>query len=145
MKRSLIAVVCALLAISLWSAPAAKKSSVNWLSDVPAAQKTLKNKKQSLLLFFTAPGWCGPCRMLEKGPVGSKKFAAIARKNAAVRFDFSDRQNVPEAAQAALKAYNVSGFPTLVVLDADGKEKGRIVGNVPSKKFFEKLKTLVEK
>ena len=145
MKRSLIAVVCALLAVSLWSAPAAKKSSVNWLSDVPAAQKSLKNKKQSILLFFTAPGWCGPCRMLEKGPVASKDFANIVKKNAAVRLDFSDRKNVPEAARAALKTYNVNGFPTMIVLDAEGKEKGRIVGNRPAKAFIKELKKLIAK
>ena len=144
MKRSLIAVVCALLAVSLWSAPA-KKASVKWLSDVPAAQKSLKNKKQSILLFFTAPGWCGPCRRLESGAVGSSKFAKIAKENAAVRLDFSDRKNVSEKAKAALSHYKVQGFPSLLVLDGEGKEKGRIVGALPEKKFFAELKKLLKK
>ena len=139
MKRSLIAVVCALLAVSLWSAPA-KKASVKWLSDVPAAQKSLKNKKQSILLFFTAPGWCGPCRMLESGPVASAKFAKIVRENAAVKADYSDRRNVSEANKALLR----EGFPTLIVLDSKGKEKGRIVGYRPEKVFFAELEKLLK-
>ena len=139
MKRSLIAVVCALLAVSLWSAPA-KKASVKWLSDVPAAQKSLKNKKQSILLFFTAPGWCGPCRMLESGPVASAEFAKIVRENAAVKADYSDRRNVSEANKALLREFKVEGFPTLIVLDSKGKEKGRIVGYRPEKLFLPNLK-----
>ncbi len=143
MKRSLIAVVCALLAVSLWSAPA-KKASVKWLSDVPAAQKSLKNKKQSILLFFTAPGWCGPCRMLESGPVASAKFAKIVRENAAVKADYSDRRNVSEANKALLREFKVEGFPTLIVLDPQGKEKGRIVGYRPEKLFFAELEKLLK-
>lgn len=143
MKRSLIAVVCALLAVSLWSAPA-KKASVKWLSDVSAAQKSLKNKKQSILLFFTAPGWCGPCRMLESGPVASAEFAKIVRENAAVKADYSDRRNVSEANKALLREFKVEGFPTLIVLDSKGKEKGRIVGYRPEKLFFAELEKLLK-
>ena len=145
MKRSLTAFLCARLAASLWSAPVAKKENVKWMGDIAAAQKTLKNKKQSVLLFFTAPGWCGPCRMLEAGPVASKEFADIVSKNAAVRLDFSDRRNIPEKSRAALTTFKVEGFPTLIVLDAAGKEKGRIVGYRPQKEFIREVGELINK
>ena len=98
-----------------------------------------------MLLFFTAPGWCGPCRMLEAGPVASKEFADIVSKNAAVRLDFSDRRNIPEKSRAALTTFKVEGFPTLIVLDAAGKEKGRIVGYRPQKEFIREVGELVNK
>ena len=69
----------------------------------------------------------------------------IAKENVAVRLDFSDLKNVPESAKAAYKQYKVLGFPTLLVLDGEGKEKGRIVGPAPEKKFFAQLKKFLKK
>ena len=128
MKRFMIALLCAAFTASLLAAPAqkqkgakakAKQEKIQWYADVESAQKELKGEKKSILVFFTAPAWCGPCRNLEKGPISSSKFAAVVKKNIAVKFDFSNRGNVPEPAKAALKKYNVSGFPTLLVLDAE--------------------------
>ena len=143
--KHLLTVLCfAFLFTALSGAPAAKQN-VKWGNDIAAAQKSVKGTKKSILLFFTAPGWCGPCRRLESGAVGSSKFAKIAKENVAVRLDFSDRKNVPESAKAALKQYKVQGFPTLLVLDSEGKEKGRIVGAAPEKKFFAQLKKFLKK
>ena len=80
MKRFMIAVICAAFAVSLAAAPAqkqktekvkAKQEKIQWYADVESAQKELKGEKKSILVFFTAPAWCGPCRNLEKGPISS--------------------------------------------------------------------------
>ena len=144
MKHCLTLLCCAFLFTAAFAAPAVQ-NSVKWGNDLAAAQKSVKGTKKSVLLFFTAPGWCGPCRRLESGAVGSSKFAKIAKENAAVRLDFSDRKNVSEKAKAALSHYKVQGFPSLLVLDGEGKEKGRIVGALPEKKFFAELKKFLKK
>ena len=144
MKHFLIVLCCAFVFTALSGAPVAK-DKVKWGNDIAEAQKSIKGTKRSVLLFFTAPGWCGPCRRLESGAVGSSKFAKIAKENAAVRLDFSDRKNVSEKAKAALSYYKVQGFPSLLVLDDEGKEKGRIVGALPEKEFFAELEKLLKK
>lgn len=145
MKRLFIALLSCVFVASLWSAPV-KKENVKWYSDVASAQKELKGAKKSIVLFFTAPGWCGPCRMLEAGPVASPEFAELIKKSAvAVKMDFSNRNNISNQARAALQQYRIQGFPSMLVLDARGKEKGRIVGNLPSKEFFSELKALLNK
>lgn len=143
MKRFLIAALCAGLMTGAWSAER-KSSRVKWENDIQSAQKNLKGaKRKFILLYFTAPGWCGPCRMLEKGPLATAKFAAIVRKNAAVKLDFSDRNKISEKQRKLLKEFEVQGFPSLIVLDVNGKEKGRIVGYLPEKRFFAKLDGLM--
>ena len=145
MVRSLIAAFCVCLAVSL-SGTSVKGQGVKWFSDVQSAQKSLKGEKKAVLLFFTAPGWCGPCRMLEAGPVASVEFAKLVNSSAvAVKMDYSNRNNISPQARKALELYKVEGFPSILVLDAKGKEKGRIVGNLPSKLFFEKLNELLKK
>ena len=154
MKRFMFALFCAVFAASLAAAPAQNKTAekadvkqekIKWHADVESARKQLKDKKQSILVFFTAPAWCGPCRRLEAGPIAAPEFAAAVKKNIAVKYDFSNRRNVPETSRAALKKYDVSGFPTLLVLDAAGKEKGRIVGSRPAEVFFNELNKLLSK
>ncbi|MBQ9755181.1 MAG: thioredoxin family protein [Lentisphaeria bacterium] len=143
MKRFLIAVLCAGVMVGVWSAEK-KSTGVKWENDILSAQKSLKGAKQKcILLYFTAPGWCGPCRMLEKGPLATAEFAAVVRKNAAVKVDFSDRNKITEGQRKLLREFEVQGFPTLIVLDANGKEKGRLVGYLPEKNFFAQLDGLM--
>lgn len=143
MKRFWTVVLCAGILCSVWGAEK-KSANIKWESDVASAQQSLKGKKKSILLFFTAPGWCGPCRKLERGPLASAEFARIAQKNAAVRVDFSDNKKVTPQMQALAKEFKINGFPTMVVLDANGKEKGRIVGYAPQKTFMNRLKKFVK-
>ncbi len=143
MKRFLIAVLCAGVMTGAWSAER-QSSGVKWEKDIQSAQKSLKGAKQKhILLYFTAPGWCGPCRMLEKGPLATAEFAAVVRKNAAVKLDFSDRRKISKQQQKLLQEFKVEGFPTLIVLNANGQEKGRIVGYLPEKSFFAQLEELM--
>ena len=147
MKHCLTLLCCAFLFTVAFAAPAAK-NSVKWGNDLAAAQKSVKGTKKSVLLFFTAPGWCGPCQLLEKTVIVSPEFVKIANANAAVRFDLSDPKKTPEEGKAAFRKYheNLPGYlPVLLVLDAEGKEKGRIVGPRPHKEYLATLKKFLKK
>ena len=116
---------------------------LRWGNDLNAARKTAeKEKKKYVFLFFTAPDWCGPCRRLESETIPSAGFAKIAQKAVLVKMDFSDRSKItPEMNQVARK-FNLQGFPTLIVLTAAGKEKGRITGYSPARKYLAALEKL---
>ena len=136
---------CCMFVCSLWGT-SVKGHGVKWFSDMESAQKSLKGEKKAILLFFTAPGWCGPCRMLEAGPVASGEFAKLVNSSAAaVKMDYSNRADISDKARNALQTYKIEGFPTILVLDAKGREKGRIVGAREAKTFFEELKALLKK
>ena len=82
---------------------------------------------------FTGSDWCSWCIKFKKEVLDTAEFQDYAAKNVVlVELDYPSKK-VQSAelkkANAALKdQYNIHGYPTLVVLDKDGKEIGRQVG-----------------
>ena len=127
MKKILIAVLAATV---FWQANAAEAT---WLTDLPQAQTQAKSEKKIVLMDFTGSDWCGWCIKFKKEVLDTQEFQAYAAKSVVlVEVDFPNKKEQSadlKTANAALKAkYKIDGFPTLVVLDQDGKEIGRQVG-----------------
>ncbi|MGA2247852.1 MAG: thioredoxin family protein [Verrucomicrobiota bacterium] len=125
MKKFLIAIAAAAV---VWQAQAGE-----WLTDLPAAQAQAKIQKKIVLLDFTGSDWCPWCIKFRKEVLDSQEFQDYADKNVvSVELDYPNKKPQSEdlkKANAALKdKYNISGFPTLVVLDQNGKEIGRQEG-----------------
>ena len=109
---------------------------LNWGTDLPKALAQAKSDKKLVLLDFTGSDWCGWCIKFDKETLSTDKFAGYAKAHLAlVTLDFPNKKpqsDALKAANAALqKKYNVDGFPTFVLLNADGKEIGRQVGYAP--------------
>jgi thioredoxin-related protein len=108
-------------------------AELTWHTDLTKAQALAKAEKKIIMIDFTGSDWCGYCIKLDKEVFKTPEFAEYAVKNLVlVTIDFPRKNPLPEAqakANNALKAkYDVSGFPTLVLLNPDGKEVGRQVG-----------------
>jgi thiol:disulfide interchange protein len=78
--------------------------------------------------------WCGPCKMLEKQTFSDPEVKAELAKMVSISLDAESPSGAPVADQ-----YHVSGYPTLLVLDGDGKEVGRITGFLGPEPFLAKL------
>ena len=127
MKKLLVA-----LAIGcLWLQAQAAEST--WLTDLPKAQAQAKSENKIVLIDFTGSDWCGWCIKFDKEVLDTPEFQDYAAKNVVlVKLDFPRKlvqADDLKKANAALQAqYDIHGFPTLLVLDKDGKEIGRQVG-----------------
>jgi len=115
------------LGLALIQAPAAELA---WLTDLAKAQATAKAEKKLVLIDFTGSNWCPPCKMLERDVFRTPEFAAYARKNLVlVKADFPKPNNLPkpqrEANDKLAARFSVEFFPTVVLLDGEGKEVGR--------------------
>jgi protein disulfide-isomerase len=127
MKKMLVA-----LAIGcLWLQTQAAEST--WLTDLPRAQAQAKSENKIVLMDFTGSDWCPWCIKFDKEVLDMPEFQEYAAKNVVlVKLDFPHKLvqgDDLKKANAALKTqYDVHGFPTLLVLDKDGKEIGRQVG-----------------
>lgn len=105
-------------------------ASAEWKTDFEAAKALAKKENKPLLLDFTGSDWCGWCIKMKKETLDQKAFKEFADKNLVlVEVDFPEKKAQTPAQRRAndalQKKYNVEGFPTFLLLDADGKELGR--------------------
>lgn len=145
MKSFLFAAVT-LLAATVTQLTGAEAS---WSTDLPAAQAQAKKDKKLVLVNFTGSDWCSWCKKLQKEVFGTKEFQAYAKdKLELVEIDFPNAKKQTDAlkkANEALQAkYKAEGFPTIIVLNGEGKEVWRQVGYMPGgpAAWIGKLKSL---
>jgi thioredoxin-related protein len=120
---------------------------LGWMTDFNAAKARALAEKKLLFMDFTGSDWCPYCMMLQKQVFSKPDFASYAAKNLVLlEVDFPQTKTLPPAQKAAndslAQQFNVSGFPTIVVLDSNGKAAGEL-GYTPSEKeFMESLEKL---
>jgi len=127
MKKILVAVLAAMVFGRV------NAVETQWLTDLPKAQAQAKAENKIVLMDFTGSDWCGWCIKFKKEVLDTAEFQEYAANNVVlVELDYPSKK-VQSAelkkANAALKdQYDIQGYPTLVVLNKDGKEIGRQVG-----------------
>ncbi len=104
-----------------------------WVTDLPAAQAKAKKEKRMVLVNFTGSDWCSWCKKLQKEVFGTKEFDAYAaEKLVLVELDFPSQKKqsdeLKKTNEALQEKFKVQGFPTILVLDGEGKELWRQVG-----------------
>ena len=119
-----------------WLALHAGAAELKWETDLPAAQAQAKKEKKMVLMDFTGSDWCGWCIKLNKEVFNTDDFAKYAADNLVlVELDFPSKKKQTaelKKANAALKEkYGADGFPTIVVVNGEGKELWKQVGYMP--------------
>ena len=129
----------------------AEAAELNWLTDLPKAQAKAKEEKKLVMLDFTGSDWCGWCIKLNKEVFSKPEFAEYASKNLVlVEVDFPRTKKLSaelKKANAALQEkYKIQGYPTIIVLNSDGKKVGEL-GYEPGgpKPFIAGLEKLKQK
>jgi len=127
MKRTLIGVFLALAVV------AANASDLKWLTSLPDAKAQAKAENKLVFMEFTGSDWCPPCKMLHSEVLESKAFADYASKQfVLVELDFPRKkeqsQELKQTNRKLAEEFKVQGYPTVVILDPDGKELYRKVG-----------------
>ncbi len=130
----------------VWQVNAAEE---NWLTDLPKAQAQAKADHKMVLMDFNGSDWCPPCKLLRKNVLSSAEFIDYAKKNLVlVDVDFPRHKELPkgqkEINEALAQRFGIDGFPTVVVLNSDGKEIKKSVGydGQSAKEFIAELQKL---
>ena len=111
--------------------PEAKSSDVfKWETDLEVAKKRAKDEHKEILADFTGSDWCGWCIKLKKEVFDQPEFQEYAKKHLVMlELDFPRKKQLPakekEQNEKLSKEFNVGGFPTVLLLNARGKEIGR--------------------
>ncbi len=128
-----------------------KPSELNWLTDFEAAKKQAAAESKPMFVLFTGSDWCPWCIKLERELLSSKAFGQYAKDSLVlVMVDFPrGKELTPEQTAANRKLseqYDVSGFPTVLLMNAEGKVIGKSGYKKTSpEKYVESLKKMLNK
>lgn len=143
--KSIISSAAALLAAAALNLGAAE----SWTTDFPAAKAQAKKENKLVLMNFTGSDWCSWCKKLHNEVFSTKEFGQYAKeKLVLVEIDFPNAKKQSDALKKANEAlqekYKAEGFPTILVLNGDGKVLWRQVGYMAGgpEAWIGKLKSL---
>lgn len=109
-----------------------------WESDMPSALERARSEGKPVLVNFYAD-WCVWCKRLESTTLRDAKVAAVLQsKVVPLSLD------VDGEGKELSNEYRVDGLPTIVVLDAGGREIGRIPGYMPPDSFLEQVESFLQ-
>jgi thiol-disulfide isomerase/thioredoxin len=108
--------------------PGLPSSNVAWLpaaadADIERAFAQARAQNKPVLLYWGA-SWCPPCNQLKATLFNRQDFAVQARSLVAVHVD-GDRPGAQKVGQR----FKVSGYPTMLLMKADGTEITRLPGD----------------
>jgi thioredoxin-related protein len=102
-----------------------------WHADFDEAAKVAKAENKDLLVDFTGSDWCPPCIKLEQDVFSKPEFVAAAKKDfVLVKLDFPKQEEAqkrvpnPERNAELRDKYQVTGYPTVLLLDSSGEVYG---------------------
>lgn len=125
------------------SATVSSKWNVNFMGSLEVA----KAQGRHVFVFFTGSDWCGWCQRLNREILKTPEFERYAAENLVlVEIDFPRAKSLPPAVvdqNAKLaKIFRIEGYPTVIILNSEGKPVGRLGyqegGPAP---FLEKLRS----
>lgn len=122
-----------------------------WITDYDRAAAAAAELGRPMLLDFTGSDWCGWCIRLDEEVFSKPEFTAYAEEALVlVKLDFP--QDIPQSRElirqneALMEQYGVEGFPTIILVDADGEvlaETGYRRGGAEA--YVKHLKELLKK
>lgn len=107
-----------------------EKSNLHWYTNLAEAQKVAAESGKPILANFTGSDWCRWCIALNKEVFTKQSFIDYASGELVpVKIDFPRFTKLPEAEAAKNQElagkYGVRGFPTVMLLNADGSTISR--------------------
>lgn len=133
----MIRLIAAALALLPLVATAADESSSG--QTIEKALSEARARHAAVFVDFWAP-WCHSCFYMQKNVMSGAEWEAAKKRAVIVELDGDE----PEGNHWA-KEWKIGGYPTYVVLDENGSEIGRILGDRPRAQFYAELNPILDK
>jgi protein disulfide-isomerase len=126
-----------LLALALCS-PSCVRAEPGWITNFKKAEEEAKASHKLVFVNFTGSDWCGYCIQMDRAILSQPQFKDYASKNLVLlEIDFPNQRGPRWKAQSVelkkqnfelARQFQIEAFPTLVVLNSEGKELWRYDG-----------------
>lgn len=103
------------------------------LAEVDRAFESARARNQPVFLFWTAV-WCPPCNQVKSTIFTRADFIAKSRSFVPVYVDADS-----PSGQALGQRFNVTGYPTMVLLNPEAQERTRLAGSVDADRYMQLL------
>ena len=117
----------AVVAMSCAGVVSATSTPAGWTDDFAAAKKQAAAEGKLLLVDFSGSDWCGWCKKLDKEVFAKPEFLKGVKKDFVLVMIDSPRDKSLLSEKAAkqnpelLRQYKISGYPTVLIMDAEGE------------------------
>ncbi|MBM3991112.1 MAG: thioredoxin family protein [Planctomycetes bacterium] len=108
-------------------------ASEGWIADFDEAVKLAKAEHKDLFVDFTGSDWCGWCKKLDAEVFSKEEFLTAAKKSfVLVTLDFPRAEAIkakvpnPQRNKELSEKYEIQGFPTLLLMTAEGEVFGQM-------------------
>lgn len=106
-------------------------AAAEWMTDPAAALAKAERENKSVLMNFTGSDWCPWCKKLDAEVFSQPEFASYAQQHLVLlKVDFPRRKSQSAAErkqnEKLAQQYGIEAFPTIVLADPNGKERGRL-------------------
>jgi hypothetical protein len=112
------------------------RPGIEYVEGYEAGQRRAEAEQLPMLLVFRA-SWCRWSCELAQGPLADRRVVTLAHRFVCVTVD-ADRD------AATCKAFGVSGFPTVLVLDSSRSERFRATGSSAANGLATALRTVLD-
>ena len=137
------------IGVAALTASAFASTLEGWTDDLDKELEKAKTEKKSVLIEFTGSDWCPPCIAMRKNVFSKKEFVEAASKDfILVELDFPKGDpDLKKRNEPLAKKYKIEGYPTVILLDSDGKEFSRFFASKyqETTDFLKHLKTQLER
>ncbi len=131
----------AVLLVSILFSTAAAESAeetISWKTSWDEATRTADKSSKNILLLFTNPERCPPCRMMEEQTWPDRKVAAFVETNFVPLMIHTGRSKE----RSLGNEFVIQGIPTTLVIDTKKNVIAQKVGFSPPEEFLEFLKAV---
>lgn len=126
-----------LIVIAVYSLIPSEKESIKWEKYSEEAYNTAISKNQPVILDFYAD-WCIPCKELDAMTFTDPGVIRAAAEYATFKADLT--KSLSPEVELLRDKFKIIGVPTVIILDASGKEISRITGFLPADEFLKLIK-----
>ena len=106
-------------------------NGIEWTTSFEKAKDEAKATGKAIFVNFTGSDWCRWCTKISEEILSTDKFKDFAKENLVMLYlDFPQTKELPAGMQPynqkLASQYGIKGFPTILILDENGKELARL-------------------